>query len=83
MSTRLKDPAVWIYGLIAAFIGGGSSAVASTLTASFIAPDKFNVGAQLGNFLKLAGATFVVSGVFHAFSYLKQSPLPPIEEETK
>lgn len=79
--SKLKNPGAWLYGLAAAFIGGGSSAVVATLTASFIAPDQFNVGAQLGNFLKLAGATFVVSGVFHAFSYLKQSPLPPIEEE--
>jgi len=66
----------WFYGLIAAFIGGGAGAVTSTVTASLIAPDKFNLGTQLHNFLLLAGVTFVVNGLLSAMAYLKQSPLP-------
>jgi hypothetical protein len=67
----------WIKGTVAAFVGGGSSAVVSTLTTVVIAPDKFNPTTQLGNFLGLAGATFIVGAITHLFMYLQQNPVPP------
>jgi hypothetical protein len=69
----------WFYGLGAAFIGGGAAAVTASISAVVIAPDAFNLGNQLGNFFKLAGATFLISGFLQAMGYLKQSPLPTDE----
>jgi hypothetical protein len=71
----------WLHGLIAAFIGGGAAAVAATVGANLIAPQEFNLGAQIGNFIKLAGTSFLVNGILNAVFYLKQSPLPPDDPE--
>lgn len=67
----------WLKGLLAAFIG----AAANGVTASAIAPESFNLGAQWKNTLMFAGA----SGVFAAAGYLKKSPLPEMKtnEEIK
>jgi len=67
----------WIHGLAAAAIGGGASAVTATVTASMLAPDKFNLAGQLHNFMELAVITFLMNGFLSAMAYLKQSPLPP------
>jgi hypothetical protein len=75
-----KNTRIWIRGLAAALIGGGSSAVTATVSASLIAPGTFNVGSQLHNFLTLAGATFIIGGLLHTAGYLSQSPIP--QEET-
>ncbi len=66
----------WLYGLGNAVIGGGAGAVTSTFTAAMIAPDKFNLGGEFGNTLKLILATFMINGMLNLFFYLKQSPLP-------
>ncbi len=66
----------WLYGLGNAVIGGGAGAVTSTFTAAMIAPDKFNLGGEFGNTLKLILATFLINGMLNLFFYLKQSPLP-------
>ena len=67
---------LWLHGLIAAFIGGGASAITSGFVASQLMPDRVNLGAGLFLTLKLIGATFVISGVLSAAAYLKQSPVP-------
>lgn len=66
----------WVNGLVGGFIGGGSSAVVSSFTASVLAPDQFNTGAQRDALLTLMGTTFVVSGIVSALLFLKQHPLP-------
>ncbi len=73
----------WLYGLIAAVISGGSSAVTACFSVNLIAPDKFNLGNQLLNFIELAAVTFVINGMLGAFLYLKQSPIPPEYEGPK
>lgn len=75
----MKSWSKWLHGLVAAFIGGGASAVTAGVTAPAIAPGAFNFGAQLLPLLKLSGALFVVNGLIAATAYLKQSPLPPEE----
>lgn len=49
------------------------------------APDKFNLntGSGLVHLLGLMLANFIVSGIFSAMFYLRQSPLPPESEETE
>jgi hypothetical protein len=67
---------LWLHGLAAAFIAGGSTAVTSGISVSVVAPQVFNTGAGLVPLLKVVGVTFVVSGLLAAFAYLKQSPIP-------
>src|SRR2546425_10100321 len=68
----------WLYGLGAAFVGGGSGSVTSWLASMGIDPQHFNLGAGLHATLQLMGATFVVNGILAAMLYLKQSPLPAL-----
>ena len=72
--------AIWIYGLLAAVIGGGAASVTSAFVASGLAPGQFSLsGGDAGwNTLKLMGLTFVVNGIVSAAAFLKQSPLPAI-----
>ena len=81
MSTHLKNPWVWLHGLIAAFLAGGASAAAAGIGAMVIAPDKFDAGVNLTNTLKLVGTSFLISGLLGAFQRLSKSPLPEIVEE--
>ena len=77
------DWAGWIYGLFAALIGGGAGSVAATVGAMGLAPGQFGVAGSAGwSSLKLMGFTFLFTGAISAFAFLKQSPLPPKEEET-
>jgi hypothetical protein len=71
----------WLYGLVAAFVGGGSSAVASGITVSAFDPKDWNV--MEGKFYALVGALFMVNGTISFFAYLKTQPLPPMEEQKK
>lgn len=70
---------VWIRGLIAACISGGSGAVTASLGANMIAPDVFNLDAGLGKMVQLAAMMALVGAVNGVAAYLKQSPLPPPE----
>lgn len=70
--SKLKNPTVWIHGLISALIGGCATSISTIV----VAPDQFNLDGGLANVGKVA----LVSGIVAAAMYLKQSPLPPIEE---
>jgi hypothetical protein len=72
---------VWLRGLLAAFIGGGSGSVTTGLTSMGIDPDHFNLRSGLGHTLELMGVVFLLNGVTSVFLYLKQSPLPPVGEQ--
>jgi len=67
---------VWLYGLSAAFIGGGAGSVTSGLASMGIDPQHFNLGSGLHDTVALMGAVFMVNGLLSACLYLKQSPLP-------
>jgi len=72
----------WLYGLGSAVIGGGAASVTCAISASMLKPDAFNLTSQLKDTLLLMGATFIINGAINMFFFLKQSPLPKIEEET-
>ena len=74
--TVQRRTAKWFYGLVSGFIGGGAGAASAALSACVIKPDAFNLSSGLGNTLKLSAATFVLTGLTHAFAFLQQSPLP-------
>lgn len=78
LSTRL-----WLRGLAAALITGGSSGVTSALGANLVAPESFNLTDGIGRMLALALMVAAVSAVNGVAAYLKQSPLPPAEEPAR
>lgn len=81
--TIKRRVAKWLYGLVGGFIGGGAGAASATLSACVIKPDAFNFGSNFGNTLKLAAATFILTGVTHALMFLQQSPLPKSTGDTE
>lgn len=71
---------LWIHGLGATVIGGSASAGAAWL--STVAAKAAGVtGVQELN-AKSLGIILISSGLLNAFLYLKQSPLPALENET-
>lgn len=73
--------ASWLYGLLGGMIGGGASSVVSGLSAVIITPHAYNLGGELTHTLKLVGLTFVGSGIISACLWLRQRPLPEIQED--
>lgn len=71
------NTADWIYGLMAAFVSGGASAVTSGITVTAMDPADFNL--QTGRFYTLVGALFAVNGLMGAMMFLKQKPLPDVK----
>lgn len=70
----------WLHGLAAGFLGGFWSSIDNGLALMIIAPKSFNLDTEL---LKTLLAMFVLgclSGGKIAAAYLKQSPLPPMDE---
>lgn len=64
----------WIHSLVAAAIGGGSTA----LSAALVAPDIFNMSSHgLMNIVKIA----IIAAAVPVLALLKQSPLPPESEQ--
>jgi hypothetical protein len=77
MGTHLKDPLVWLHGLLAACIGGGATAITSVVglaVAHGFAPDKVAM-LDLNQIWAVFGAGALASGA----AYLKQSPVPALE----
>jgi hypothetical protein len=83
MLNRLKhlDFLGWLYGLFAAIVGGGSSAVTAAVAVGLIDPEKFNLSHPVAT-LQLMLAVFVLNGLISMFLFLKQSPLPAIVDDT-
>lgn len=79
--TKWKNPLIWMRGLLAAFIGGGASAVASGFIAVAQTPKEYNLNDGLTNLLVMIGGTFLVSGIIASSAYLQRSPLPELEEK--
>lgn len=71
----------WIYGLLHASVGGGSSAVVGGFSASILKPNDF--GFAGADSMKLMGMMFLFNFILSAFLYLKNSPLPEIVEDTE
>jgi len=70
---------IWLRGLVAAFVGGGSGSVTTGLTSMGIDPEHFNLGSGLKHTMALMAVVFVLNVMLSVFLYLKQSPLPPMK----
>jgi hypothetical protein len=71
----------WIYGLISAFIAGGSSAVVSGFVVAINDPKDYNFSQW--KFYYLVFSVFAASGTLNFFAYLKQNPVPTVRTVTE
>jgi len=65
----------WLYGLASGFIGGGASAVG----VMYLDNEHFNLANIDG--VRKVFEVMLVSGTVSAIGFLRQSPLPPLDEE--
>lgn len=70
----------WFYGLFAAIIGGGMSAITSGVIVNMLDPDKFQAGSPA--FWKLVGSMFLANAVYSGAMFLRQKPLPTVKVTT-
>lgn len=68
----------WFYGLIAAFIGGGSGAFAGGIALIVVDPHDFNI--FVPKFWAIIATTFVIGGLTPFFAYLHQQPMPEFKD---
>lgn len=68
----------WVRGILAAFIGGGASAVTSGMVVSLSDPKDYAIGSA--KFFSLVGAVFVMSGFMNAMAFLRTKPLPEMKK---
>ena len=70
----------WFRGLMAAFIGGGASAVSAGFVVSAKDPAHYALGSA--NFFQVAGSVFLVSGTINAAAFLRTKPIPDMKTVT-
>lgn len=70
----------WIYGLAAAFIGGGASSISTGFAVSIVDPKDFVLFGPKS--LHVMWITFCFNGVLIGCAFLKQNPLPAIRTVT-
>lgn len=70
----------WIYGLVAAVVGGGANAAVGGFAINTADPAHFN--AQHSDLYGVVFKMFLTSAVMSFFMYLKQNPVPHITSET-
>ncbi len=71
--TRLQ---MWLKGIFAAAISGGSGGVLTGFAAVGIDPQHFNLQAGMGATFKIALAAALINAVIGVAAYLQKSPLP-------
>ena len=70
---------IWVRGMLAAGISGGSGGVMTGLAAVGIDPAHFNLQAGMGATVKIAGAAALINALIGVAAYLQKSPLPERE----
>lgn len=66
----------WLWGIVAAVVGGAANGVITGFAAIGIDPQHFNLAAGLSHTLKIAGVASGLSALLGLAFFLKQSPLP-------
>ena len=67
---------IWIKGILAAAVSGGSGGVLTGFAAVGIDPQHFNLQAGVGATLRIAVAAALINAVIGVAAYLQKSPLP-------
>lgn len=71
----------WLYGLVGGIIGGGASGFLSSIVAMGVTPQAYNLHAELSHTLQLFVGCFIGNGIVSACLWLRQKPLPEIQNE--
>ena len=79
-----RNTLLWLHGLGAALIGGGSGAVSATVGVNLVDSKDWNMSdwPHAKHMLVLMGIVFLVQGVIATFAWLSKSPLPPLDDPT-
>ena len=77
---RTLDWGPWLYRLLKGAVGAGSSSIVSMFGTFAVDPKDFYPGSAKS--LKVMGITFLYSFGKYVFTYLQDSPLPPIKTVT-
>ena len=72
----MKRIEIWLKGLLAAAVSGGSGGVLTGVAAVGIDPQHFNLQAGVGATLRIAVAAALINAVIGVAAYLQKSPLP-------
>jgi hypothetical protein len=67
---------IWLRGLLAAAISGGSGGILTGFAAVGIDPQHFNLQAGIGATMRIAAAAALINAVIGVAAYLQKSPLP-------
>lgn len=76
MHAATKRFEIWLKGLLAAAISGGSGGVLTGLAAVGIDPTHFNLQTGIGATLRIGLAAAAINAVIGVAAYLQKSPLP-------
>jgi hypothetical protein len=76
MHAAAKRFEIWIKGLLAAAISGGSGGVLTGLAAVGIDPTHFNLQTGIGSTLRIGLAAAAINAIIGVAAYLQKSPLP-------
>jgi len=76
---HFKNPDVWFWGLVAAFVGGGATSLTSW--AGMAGAKQLGMDVPSLN-LQALGVIFVSGAIWNTASYLKKSPVPELEDTT-
>lgn len=76
MHAATKRIEIWLKGLLAAAISGGSGGVLTGLAAVGIDPAHFNLQTGIGATLRIGLAAAAINAVIGVAAYLQKSPLP-------
>lgn len=76
MHAATKRFEIWLKGLLAAAISGGSGGVLTGLAAVGIDPAHFNLQTGIGATLRIGLAAAAINAIIGVAAYLQKSPLP-------
>ena len=71
--TRIE---IWLRGLLAAAVSGGSGGILTGFAAVGIDPQHFNLQAGMGVTMRIGAAAALINAVIGVAAYLQKSPLP-------
>ena len=76
MHAATKRIEIWLKGLLAAAISGGSGGILTGLAAVGLDPTHFNLQTGIGATLRIGLAAAAINAIIGVAAYLQKSPLP-------
>ena len=78
-----RNTKLWLHGLGAALVGGGSGAVSAVFGVNMIDPKDWNLGTVggLAHMGLLMVVVFVINGAITAFAWLSKNPVPALDDQ--